>query len=73
MKADLQKPNGNVLTLFQSSKSTLVSNLFRLVDPASGNITIDGIDISTISHDALRSSLVALPQEPYSAFCRLLA
>jgi ATP-binding cassette subfamily C (CFTR/MRP) protein 1 len=66
IQADLP-PNGSVLTLFQSGKSTLVSSLFRLVDPSTGNITIDGIDISTISHDALRSSLVALPQEPYFA------
>jgi ATP-binding cassette subfamily C (CFTR/MRP) protein 1 len=66
IQADLP-PNGSVLTLFQSGKSTLVSSLFRLVDPSTGNITIDGVDISTISHDALRSSLVALPQEPYFA------
>jgi ATP-binding cassette subfamily C (CFTR/MRP) protein 1 len=63
----LQTPNGNVLILFHSGKSTLVSSLFRLVDPSAGSIAIDGIDISTISHDALRSSIVALPQEPYFA------
>ncbi|KAH8723179.1 P-loop containing nucleoside triphosphate hydrolase protein [Phaeosphaeriaceae sp. PMI808] len=54
-----------------SGKSTLISTLFRLVDPGvggtGGEIIIDGIDVSTLPHDALRARLVALPQDPYFA------
>ena len=31
----------------------------------SGSILIDGVDISTLPHDYLRTHIVALPQEPY--------
>jgi ATP-binding cassette subfamily C (CFTR/MRP) protein 1 len=47
-----------------SGKSTLLSLLLRLYDPASGQISIDGVDISTIPLTMLRESLVTLPQDP---------
>jgi ATP-binding cassette, subfamily C (CFTR/MRP), member 1 len=47
-----------------SGKSTLVSVLLRLVDPSSGNVTIGGIDISTISPEVVRSKVICLPQDP---------
>jgi ABC-type multidrug transport system fused ATPase/permease subunit len=31
----------------------------------SGSIVIDGVDISTLPHDYLRTRIVASPQEPY--------
>ncbi|RFU28640.1 hypothetical protein B7463_g7701, partial [Scytalidium lignicola] len=48
-----------------SGKSSLVSTIFRLLDIESGSITIDGIDISTLPRDAIRSRLIAIPQDPY--------
>ena len=43
-------------------KSTLVMSLFRLVEPASGSISIDGIDIQSIGLFDLRSRLALVPQ-----------
>ncbi|KID91337.1 ABC transporter, transmembrane domain, type 1 [Metarhizium guizhouense ARSEF 977] len=48
-----------------SGKSSLVSTLFRLLDPHAGRITIDSIDISTLARHEVRSRLTAIPQEPY--------
>ena len=38
--------------------------LFRLIEPASGSIYVDGINISVIGLHALRSKLSVIPQEP---------
>ncbi|KAF8318510.1 P-loop containing nucleoside triphosphate hydrolase protein [Clavulina sp. PMI_390] len=46
-----------------SGKSTLALGFFRFVDPAEGKIIIDGIDITTIGLQDLRSRLTIIPQD----------
>lgn len=45
-------------------KSTLMLALYRIVEPASGRIVIDNIDVSTIGLRDLRSRLALVPQDP---------
>ncbi|CAB4272422.1 unnamed protein product [Prunus armeniaca] len=47
-----------------SGKTTLISALFRLVEPASGKIIIDGLDISSMDLKDMRMKLSIIPQEP---------
>ncbi|XP_069171929.1 multidrug resistance-associated protein 1 isoform X6 [Procambarus clarkii] len=47
-----------------AGKSSLTLGLFRIIEAAGGNITIDGVNISTIGLHDLRGRLTIIPQDP---------
>lgn len=47
-----------------SGKSTLFQTLFRFLEPASGAIEIDGVDIRTVPLPRLRRAIAIIPQDP---------
>lgn len=47
-----------------AGKSSITIALFRLCELASGSISIDGIDVSTLNLQALRSNISIIPQDP---------
>ncbi|GLT83654.1 hypothetical protein SLE2022_019310 [Rubroshorea leprosula] len=47
-----------------SGKSTLIQTLFRTLEPAAGQIIIDGVNISSIGLHDLRSRLSIISQDP---------
>lgn len=47
-----------------AGKSTIITALFRFLEPDTGKIVIDGIDISTLGLDKLRQALAIIPQDP---------
>jgi ABC-type multidrug transport system fused ATPase/permease subunit len=49
-----------------SGKSSLITTIFRMLElTPSSSITIDGIDITTLPRQLVRSRLNAIPQEPF--------
>ncbi|KAI6774795.1 hypothetical protein HG530_001553 [Fusarium avenaceum] len=48
-----------------SGKSSMVSSLFRMVDIHDGRILVDGLDISTIPREEIRTKLVGVPQDAF--------
>ncbi|KAL3712035.1 hypothetical protein TMatcc_000730 [Talaromyces marneffei ATCC 18224] len=48
-----------------SGKSSLVSTLLRLLECSQGHILIDGVDISTLDPNLVRSRLNLITQEPF--------
>nr|XP_015923081.3 multidrug resistance-associated protein 1 [Parasteatoda tepidariorum] len=47
-----------------AGKSSLALALFRVIEPSSGSIHIDGIDISILGLHDLRSKITIIPQDP---------
>ncbi|KAJ3269142.1 Multidrug resistance-associated protein 1 [Terramyces sp. JEL0728] len=47
-----------------SGKSTLAAAFFRIMEPSSGTILIDDVDICKIGINSLRKSIQMIPQEP---------
>ncbi|GMG04177.1 unnamed protein product [Aspergillus oryzae var. brunneus] len=46
--------------------SSLILSLLRLINPSHGSITIDGINIESISPSAIREALITVPQDPFT-------
>jgi ABC-type multidrug transport system fused ATPase/permease subunit len=62
---DLHVPRGSVTALVGatgSGKSTLTTLLSRLVDPRLGTVEVDGLDLRTLDHGALASTVAVVPQ-----------
>lgn len=47
-----------------AGKSTITLSLFRIIEAAAGNITIDGVNICEIGLHDLRKKLTIIPQDP---------
>ncbi|VUC37886.1 unnamed protein product [Clonostachys rosea] len=47
-----------------SGKSSLILTLLRLVEIRSGKLQIDGVDLSTVPRQHIRSCLTTVPQDP---------
>lgn len=54
-----------LLTRSNSGKSSFILALFRMLELNSGAIYIDGIDLSTLPRNTVRSRINAIPQDPY--------
>jgi ATP-binding cassette subfamily B protein len=48
-----------------SGKSTIAALAARLVDPAAGSVTIDGVDVRTLSAAELARTVALVPQIPF--------
>lgn len=48
-----------------SGKSTIAKLLTRLMDPTTGRVLLDGVDLREVRSDSLRSSVVLVPQEGF--------
>ncbi|KAK8009116.1 multidrug resistance-like protein [Apiospora marii] len=48
-----------------SGKSTLIGALARMVNPTSGVIRIDGVDVGSLRPSVVRSAINTIPQEPF--------
>jgi ATP-binding cassette, subfamily C, bacterial CydC len=48
-----------------SGKSTLAAVLFRFRDPDAGTVHLDGIDVTAVPADTVRTLLTGMPQDPH--------
>ena len=65
---DLDVPAGTTVALVGhtgAGKSTIAKLLARFYDPVAGRITIDGIDLRTVTQESLRRQLGIVPQEGF--------
>ena len=65
---DLRVPAGQVVAVVGATgagKSTVAKLLARFYDPTSGSITLDGVDLRSLSDADLRQSVVLVTQESF--------
>jgi ATP-binding cassette subfamily B protein len=65
---DLYIPAGQTVALVGATgagKSTLAKLVARFYDPAAGTVSLDGIDLRSLSEDDLRRAVVMVTQENY--------
>ncbi|QCX27201.1 ABC transporter ATP-binding protein [Nocardioides jishulii] len=48
-----------------SGKSTFAKLLTRLMDPTTGRVLLDGVDVREVAHSSLRRGVVLVPQEGF--------
>lgn len=48
-----------------SGKSSLILTIFRMIELSSGSISIDGVDLSTIPRQEIRSRITGVAQDPF--------
>jgi ATP-binding cassette, subfamily C (CFTR/MRP), member 1 len=65
LSLDLENPLDAANTGDISGKSSLLAALSRILDLQHGSIRIDGVDISSIPRQLLRSKVLNVPQEPF--------
>jgi ATP-binding cassette, subfamily B, bacterial len=64
---NLTIPHGQKLALVGpsgSGKTTFVRLIMRIFDVTSGSINIDGVNISSVTQESLRSNIAFVPQDP---------
>ncbi len=47
-----------------AGKTTIIQLILRFYDPASGRITLDGVDLSEVARDDFRRAVALVPQDP---------
>jgi ATP-binding cassette, subfamily C, bacterial CydC len=65
---DLDVPPGRRIAVVGpsgSGKSTLADVLFRFRDPDAGTVHLDGVDVTTMTPDAVRTRVTGMPQDPH--------
>ena len=65
---DLDIPAGQTIALVGTTgagKSTLAKLISRFYDPSTGTVTLDGVDLKSVSNTDLRREIVMVTQEAY--------
>lgn len=55
----------DLINLLGSGKSSLILTIFRMMELSSGTITIDGVDLSRVSRQEIRSRITGVAQDPF--------